>query len=241
LFEEILKRRAQIGKERQIRGDNIPETPEIESLPRGWASSALGQITIVTDPNPSHRYPDYTNGTVPILSTQEFNGLDEWQISTAKLTTEEFWRFQVEHCAFADGDIVFARKGRLGLPRFLPRTEKFTFSHTIFIIKPMPGILPYYLLWLLRRDETIDWLTNEMNQNTGVPTLGKAKTERLPVPLPPLAEQHRIVAKVDQLMALCDRLEASLTASAITRRHLLDALLAEALAPASTEQREAAE
>lgn len=37
--------------------------------------------------------------------------------------------------------------------------------------------------------------------------------------------------KVDALMALCDRLEASLTATAATRRRLLDALLAEALAP----------
>jgi type I restriction enzyme S subunit len=49
------------------------------------------------------------------------------------------------------------------------------------------------------------------------------------VPLPPLAEQHRIVAKVDELMALCDRLEASLTTSDQTRTRLLEATLAEAL------------
>jgi len=53
------------------------------------------------------------------------------------------------------------------------------------------------------------------------------------VPLPPLPEQHRIVAKVDELMALCDRLEASLAAGESTRRRLLEALLAEALAPAA--------
>ena len=52
---------------------------------------------------------------------------------------------------------------------------------------------------------------------------------QLLVPLPPLAEQHRIVAKVDALMALCDQLEASLTPTAAARRRLLDALLAEAL------------
>jgi type I restriction enzyme S subunit len=63
----------------------------------------------------------------------------------------------------------------------------------------------------------------------------------LPIPIPPLAEQHRIVAKVDALMALCDRLEASLTASASTRRRLLDALLSEALAPAEAREMEAAE
>ncbi len=49
------------------------------------------------------------------------------------------------------------------------------------------------------------------------------------VPLPPIAEQHRVVAKLDALMALCDRLEASLASGNNTRRHLLDALLHEAL------------
>ncbi len=47
-----------------------------------------------------------------------------------------------------------------------------------------------------------------------------------------LAEQHRIVAKVDELMALCDRLEASLTSGQDHGRRLLEALLAEAPAPA---------
>jgi len=49
------------------------------------------------------------------------------------------------------------------------------------------------------------------------------------VPLPPLAEQHRIVAKVDELMALCDRLEADLAAADAARRRLLDSLLHQAL------------
>lgn len=55
-----------------------------------------------------------------------------------------------------------------------------------------------------------------------------------PVPLPPLAEQHRIVAKVSDLMSLCDALEARLAAATTARTHLLDATIAEALAPAVT-------
>jgi hypothetical protein len=46
---------------------------------------------------------------------------------------------------------------------------------------------------------------------------------------PPFAEQRRIVAKVEELMALCDELEARLTATATTRRHLLESILAKAL------------
>ncbi len=66
------------------------------------------------------------------------------------------------------------------------------------------------------------------------PTLNVSLVESLPVPLPPLTEQHHIVAKVDELMSLCDQLEASLAHVENTRSRLLDALLREALAPASS-------
>jgi len=49
------------------------------------------------------------------------------------------------------------------------------------------------------------------------------------LPLPPLAEQHRIVAKVHELMALCDGLEAGLSIATTTRRQLLEATLQEGL------------
>lgn len=65
--------------------------------------------------------------------------------------------------------------------------------------------------------------------------------ERRVFPLPPLAEQHRIVDKVNELMALCDRLEASLTTGAATRSRLLESLLAEALEPALVQELQAAE
>jgi type I restriction enzyme, S subunit len=68
-----------------------------------------------------------------------------------------------------------------------------------------------------------------------VQNLNAGKARLLPVPLPPLSEQHRIVAKVDELMALCDRLETGLATANYTR-HLLTALLAEALEPAGADE-----
>jgi type I restriction enzyme S subunit len=78
-------------------------------------------------------------------------------------------------------------------------------------------------------------------RSIGVPDLGMGVIRTMALPLPPVAEQHRIVAKVDELMALCDRLEASLTTADETRRRLLDALLAETLTPDEKRELEAAE
>ena len=65
--------------------------------------------------------------------------------------------------------------------------------------------------------------TAQKNINLGI-------LETVLIPLPPLAEQHRIVAKVDELMALCDALKARLADAAETRRHLADAIVERAAA-----------
>jgi len=63
--------------------------------------------------------------------------------------------------------------------------------------------------------------------------LNKSKAIDIPVPLPPLAEQHRIVAKVDELMALCDRLEAAQAERETRSDRLVSASLARVTEPAS--------
>jgi len=86
------------------------------------------------------------------------------------------------------------------------------------ILQPIMVDARYYFL-------AIQWLPIE---SRGYGRHFKILRESL-LPLPPLAEQHRIVAKVDELMALCDELEAHLTTAATTRARLVDATLHEAL------------
>jgi type I restriction enzyme S subunit len=62
-----------------------------------------------------------------------------------------------------------------------------------------------------------------------LPIISKGKWEQLPVPVPPLAEQHRIVAEVDELMALCDQLESHLTTAQTEAARLLESVLHHAL------------
>ena len=64
---------------------------------------------------------------------------------------------------------------------------------------------------------------------TTLPIISKGKWELLPVPVPPFEEQQRIVAQVDELMTLCDRLEGQLTAAQTDSGLLLNAVVHEAL------------
>ena len=65
-----------------------------------------------------------------------------------------------------------------------------------------------------------------------MPKINQTELNALAVPVPPLVEQHRIVAKVDQLMALVDQLEAQLAASRTAAANLLEAIVAELTAQA---------
>ena len=77
------------------------------------------------------------------------------------------------------------------------------------------------------------WITEFATEKTtggAAPRVNMSIVRGYPIPLPPLAEQHRIVAKVDELVTLCDRLEASLAADDETRGRLVEALLHQTLA-----------
>lgn len=64
-------------------------------------------------------------------------------------------------------------------------------------------------------------------QTTNLASINMRQVRGCPIPLPPLAEQRRIVAKVDELLALVDELETQLVASRTVAQNLLAALVRE--------------
>ena len=82
-----------------------------------------------------------------------------------------------------------------------------------------------FLYWLLK-------ITNikENDNATAQPVISGAKIYPIVVALPPLAEQHRIVAKVDALMALCDQLKTCIQQASQQQQIIADALVAQAVA-----------
>ncbi|MHB1605422.1 MAG: restriction endonuclease subunit S [Leptospirales bacterium] len=88
--------------------------------------------------------------------------------------------------------------------------------------------LPQYLWTALRSPFMVESVESRM-RGQAYPAINDSDFALLPIPLPPLAEQHRIVAKVDELMAVCNELEIRLATTSATHKKLLEATLQEAL------------
>lgn len=97
-----------------------------------------------------------------------------------------------------------------------------------------------FLLYFMITRYFVDQAVSEDNR-VAMPKINQAALSEIVVPVPPAAEQRRIVAKADELMALCGRLEASLAGANDTRNRLVQAIIVEALAPVSERELEAAE
>jgi type I restriction enzyme S subunit len=97
-------------------------------------------------------------------------------------------------------------------------------NQNMWRIKPYSDHMDFRFLRLLLRDlnENRLQVTTSTHGHLAMGTYAAAK-----VPFPPLTEQRRIVAKVEQLMALVDELETQLAASRATAKNLLQALVAE--------------
>lgn len=74
----------------------------------------------------------------------------------------------------------------------------------------------------------MDSLLHDMNSNEGVPTLGKAFLERVPVPVPPVTEQGEIARQVEALFAVADTIESRLQAATARAEKLPQAILSKA-------------
>jgi type I restriction enzyme S subunit len=138
---------------------------------------------------------------------------------------------EVEKYFLRDGDVLICEGGHgIGRTAVWRGTEvDVVFQKALHRVRPGaaldPGFLAYCVFVYFFGGVLQTYFTG-----VGIPHFtGKALTAVV-FPLPPIAEQHRIVAKVEELMALCDRLEAQLTTAQVESRRLLEAVLHEALA-----------
>ena len=120
--------------------------------------------------------------------------------------------------------LIIGRKGSVGAVHF-SISPCWPIDTTYYVDHFPHELSPHYLNTFLR---SIDLA--QLDRSTAVPGINRAELYTTDLPLPPLAEQHRIVAKIDQLMALCDELERKLTTARGASETLMAAAAREVLA-----------
>jgi type I restriction enzyme, S subunit len=167
-------------------------------IPLEWNVKTVGEVAYVIDPNPSHRYPPAVDTGVPIASTENFYGESDFDLTRAEHVPLDVFHHQDARCEFSQDDVVFARKGRIGLARPYG-TERKVFSHTVVLLKPRDDDMQArFMLWSVRFLRFFDEINKRMNSNSGVPTLGVGFIQSIPLKVPRKEEQEAIVAVLDK-------------------------------------------
>ena len=229
---ELLKR---ITKEKAKSTGRNKILPEIETAektfdaPKSWQWVRMGNVFSIRT-GFAFKSSTYANKGTLVFRVTNFDRDGSFDLSDAVFFPTEMIDSKMSGFLMKPGEIIMVMVGgTIGKTTIVDESIlPALLNQNMWRIRSFGGIMSSKFEYLLVRNinQSIQGLTQSTHGHFAM-----SDYEKRVFPLPPLAEQHRIVAKIDELMAVCDRLEASLTATDATRRRLLDALLAEALMP----------
>jgi len=197
-------------------------------LPSGWAWSSLGLIgETLGGGTPSKANSEYWKGSIPWVSPKDMK-VDEINDAQDHISTSAIEQSSAR--LIPAGSLLMVVRGMI-LAHSFPTAST---AIPVTINQDMKAIVPFRpdlirFLVLLTKGLKSEVLRLVLRSTHGTCKLLTDDLFSLPIPIPPLAEQCRIVAKVEELMTLCDRLERQLTVFQAENSRLLDAVLHHAL------------
>lgn len=215
LLKEIEKEKQLIKTKRIKKSKTLPDINSGEIpfiLAKGWEWVRLGNLVEILNGR-AYKQNELLNSGTPVLRV-------------GNLFTSKHWYYSdliLEHDKYINkGDLIYAWSASFG--PFIWNGNKVIYHYHIWKLKfiseqfPMKEYLYNYLL------EATDRIKNSGN-GIAMIHMTKERMEKLLIPVPPLAEQIRIVAKINQLMALCDDLEKQIESSSSKQTQLLNAIM----------------
>lgn len=243
LLQKIRAEKDRLIAEGKIKRDKplaeIGEEEKPFELPQGWEWVPLGEVVEIirgiTFPA-SEKTKEKAPGRIACLRTANVQEQIEWDdllFIGESFVGREDQRLQIH-------DIVMSMAnsrelvGKVALVEHIPH-EAATFGGFLGVLRPW-FLEPRFVMALLRTPYARASLIDSASQTTNIANVSLGKLRPLAFPLPPLAEQSRIVTRVEALMRLCDALEAKGQLEAAQHAQLVSTLLGTLTASTTPEE-----
>lgn len=216
LLKKIAAEKARLVKEGKIKKDKpLPPITAGEApfaIPAGWELARLADVINVLNGRAYKKHEMLSEGT-PILRVGNLFTSNEWYFSDLELEPEKY---------IDDGDLIYAWSASFG--PFIWQGGKVIYHYHIWKMEffSKADVDKFYFRHYL---QAISASIKASGNGIAMIHMTKERMEKLVLPIPPIEEQHRIVAKVDELMALCDQLEQQTEANLGAHQTLVETLL----------------
>ncbi|HIF9099219.1 TPA: restriction endonuclease subunit S [Photobacterium damselae] len=227
LLERIAAEKAQLVKEGKIKKENsskaLAENSLPFSIPNNWCWERLPNITFFQE-GPGILAKDFRDTGVPLIRIagmhQEMLSLEGCNYLDEEMVSDKWDHFRLNH-----GDIVISSSASLGKVAKVGKDTVGSIVYTGLIrFRPYSNVSYDYIAKFFASPEFNRQIGNN-SRGAAIKHFGPTHLKTMIFPLPPVEEQHRIVAKVDELMTLCDQLEQQTEASIEAHQLLVSTLL----------------
>lgn len=238
LLEKIAKGKARLVNDGEIKQEkSLPEIGEGEKsfrIPHGWGWVRLGHICAHITQGPNPKYDGIEEEEYRVVKTKDFYD-DVIYYERADKISSRIYREHRKH-KLITGDLIIGLVGRGSTGKcnvFVEQAEKkyiYTRATGLMRLVSVSLVLPDFLktVFVSTLGKTIS--SDLEDGSTGQIVIKTSLLKLIPIALPPVLEQHRIVAKVNELMALCDALKACIKEAQTTNIYLADAIVEQAVA-----------
>ena len=204
LYQQIQEEKQALIKSGKIKKEKpLPEIAEAEipfEIPDSWKWSYLGEL--------------FQHNTGKALNAKDTQGQMLEYITTSNLYWDHFelkelkkmpfTDEEVEKCTVKKGDLLVCEGGDIGRSAIWPFDYEICLQNHVHRLRPYDNrytIFVFYIMWYYKSIGLIG------GKGIGIQGLSASALKSIIVPLPPLAEQHRIVAKIEELLSKIDKLK----------------------------------
>ena len=227
LLKKFVPERAQLAEDGKFKvGKSLAPIDSAETpfkLPEGWVWERLPNISFFQE-GPGIMAKDFRSAGIPLIRIagmrNAFVTLDGCNFLEEEMVNEKWNHFRLEL-----DDVILSSSASLGKVAKVGNEAVGGVAYTGLIrFKVFSVVFDEYLIRFLGSSEFARQVDSN-KKGAAISHFGPTHLRKMIVPVPPLLEQHRIVAKVDELMALCDRLEARHADAESAHAQLVQALL----------------